>query len=153
MNELTILDILGAIILPPIGIIGGIWGVIKIIEIIGDLMESKIEIVQKRVVSITIMGEDAKQIEKILQIFLAIDQEDRRLKGFAQRMLKRINEQRVQIRKIELEEQKEAMQQFFEMMDEEKDVIELTDVTNIESQEEDDEEKIEQMVKFPSNVG
>lgn len=133
MNELTVLEIAITTIIPPAFIVGGIWIIITLLGGLDKLMESKIEIAQKRVVSITVIGNDADRIEEILRTFLASEHKDRRLKGFAQKMLKRINEQRNQIRKIELEEQRQAMEEFFSMLDEDKEIVELTEEVLVEN--------------------
>lgn len=81
------------------------------------MMEPKFETGIKRVVTVTIIDEDVTRVEEILKTFALSGHKDRRLIGFAKRFLEKIESQRQQVKMLEYEDRRQAMQEWFQELD------------------------------------
>lgn len=91
------------------------------------MLDSKFEFATKRVPTITIIDQDVNNLEEILKWFVEEQtHKDRRLIGFAAKFLGKITQKKKEIRLLDLQDRKQAMKEFFAILDE--------DITQIESE-------------------
>ena len=91
------------------------------------MMESKVEVVLKRQVSITLVGEDVDKLYDILKAAQSADIKDRRLFGFGQRLMAEIDRQRLIVIDLDEQDRKEALRKLLDQY-EESNVVDLTEV-------------------------
>ena len=126
------------IISPVLVLFGGIFLSLKLLELLGELMEPKIEVVVRRTLSITLINGDVDSIYKIMRAFQKTKDPDRRLIGFARRLCEQIDNQRRVIKSLDEKDRQIALQELLDQY-EESQVLELTDVvTEDEDKDKDD---------------
>ena len=91
------------------------------------MIEPKFEIVVKRQVAITLVGEDVDNLQKVLEAAESADIEDRRLYGFASKLCSKIEEQRKMVAKLDEEDRQKALRQLLDQY-EETAIVDLTEV-------------------------
>jgi hypothetical protein len=101
--------------------------IFKALGVIYKMIEPKIEIVTKRQVAITLVGDDVDNLQKVLEAAQSADIQDRRLYGFAKNLCKKINEQRIMIKKMDEEDRQRSLRQLLDQY-EETAIVDLTEV-------------------------
>lgn len=107
--------------------------------IVEDFMAPKVEIATKRVPTITLTNGDVEIFCTILRQFLKASGKsfpDRRVIGWAGKILKQLDEQKIMIASLDEQDRQRALREFLDQY-EEKDILELTDVIQPEELESD----------------
>lgn len=157
MTEIEWYMIVFVMIMPTLGIILTTILILKLLEIIYKMLESKFETVTKRVPSITIIDQDVIQLESVLKEYIRqsdiVDdtETDRRLIGFANKFVKAIHTQKQQIKLLEIEDQRKAMEEYFASLNIEDEYIEkirpeVVDLTDIVSERSPETEELAKIV-------
>lgn len=132
------IEILIAMFGPLLGIIISVKILFIILEVIYIMLtETKVEVVTRRQVSITLVGDDVDKLYEILNAAQSADINDRRLFGFGTKLMSEIDSQRLMVKKLDEEDRRKALKQLLDQY-EETEIVDLTHVVTPGKKGDDD---------------